>query len=72
MSDQLSYQVREVGKPSGNVWNAVKDSTCAEWAASPEGKEVVVRNNFTDETYVMPREEAESTARAYNKLRDAS
>jgi hypothetical protein len=72
MRDQLSYQVREVGKPLGNVWNAVKDSTCAEWAASPEGKEVVVRNNFTDETYLMPRGEAESAARAYNKLRDAS
>jgi hypothetical protein len=72
MSDQFSYQVREVGKPSGNVWNAVKDSTCAEWAASPEGKEVVVRNILTGATYVMPPEEVERTARAYNKLRDAS
>jgi|GEM_PF-5943256 len=70
MSDLFSYQVHDVGTPAGNDWSAVKDTTCAEWAASPEGREVLVRNNLTGETRVMTREEAHRAAVAYNKLRD--
>jgi|SRR5579864_5391837 len=34
---RFGYQVREIGKPSGNSWSATQDTTCAEWAESPEG-----------------------------------
>jgi hypothetical protein len=70
MSDAFGYQVRKIGEPAGNVWNAIKDSVCAEWAASPEDKEVVERNNFTGETRVVPREEAQQRAKEYEKLRN--
>jgi hypothetical protein len=72
MSGKFGYQVVETGKLAGNNWSATKDTTCAEWASSPEGKEVVVRDNLTGETQVMPREEAQQIANAYNKLRGLS
>jgi hypothetical protein len=45
MSGKFGYQVVEAGKLPGNDWSATKDTMCAEWANSPEGKEVVEIDN---------------------------
>jgi hypothetical protein len=61
------YQIREMGKSAGNVWNEKKGPTCAEWAESPEGKEVATIEN--GEERIIPQEESRREANKYNMLR---
>jgi len=63
-----SYQVRDIGKPAGNNWNEKKSATCAEWAQSPEGREVIARDLATGEIVVLPLEEVRQEARSYNTI----
>jgi hypothetical protein len=68
-TQRYHYQVREIGKPASDNWNEKKSSTCAEWADSPEGREVLVLDLLTSEVSVLPRAEAQRAANGYNRLR---
>jgi hypothetical protein len=68
-TQRYSYQVRKIGKPASDNWNEKKASTCAEWADSPEGREVLVLDLLTSEISVLPRGEAQREANEYNRLR---
>ncbi|MGB9237046.1 MAG: hypothetical protein WCC04_21770 [Terriglobales bacterium] len=66
---KLGYQIRQIGKPAGESWNEKQGATCAEWAQSPEGREVVVIDLPSGEVRVLSREESQQVANEYNRLR---
>jgi hypothetical protein len=65
---KLGYQVREIGKAVGSNWNEKKATTCADWAASPEGREVVAIDLANGEVRILSREECQQVANEYNAL----
>jgi hypothetical protein len=66
MPDPYGYQVVEIR----NDWNANKDTTCADWAASRQGRVVVERNSLTGRMRILPDEEAQQAADNLKRLRD--
>jgi hypothetical protein len=63
-----SYQIRDVGKPAGDVWNENKSATCVEWSQSPEGREVITRDLATGEIAALPLEVVRQEVQSYNKI----
>jgi hypothetical protein len=66
---KLGYQIRQIGEPAGDSWNEKKAATCAEWAESSEGREVVVIDLHSGEVRVLSREESQQVANECNRLR---
>ncbi len=63
-----AYQVRDIGKPQSEVWNEKKGATCAEWAASPKGRQVIELDLASQTERVLTSDEAQHEAGVYKGL----
>jgi hypothetical protein len=61
------YQIRKLGGSIGEISNANLEATCAEWARSPEGSEVVAVDLATREiAHVYTGDESRKLAHAFH------